>query len=117
MEKQSYRETDTAAAFRKECPNPYHPLKKEAAILLQDVPLEAANVKAPFGSWKSYYQWRGFGLESPVAVLLSYPLTIYHIITSLVPQHFPELNILNKQSLKIHILEAQKQLEIRMVFW
>ncbi|XP_059498549.1 zinc finger MYND domain-containing protein 15-like [Stegostoma tigrinum] len=56
-------------------------------------------------------------MSSPVAVLLSYPLTIYHIITSLVPQHFPELNILNKQSLKIHILEAEKQFEMRMVFW
>uniref|UniRef100_UPI00398EF142 zinc finger MYND domain-containing protein 15-like n=1 Tax=Pristiophorus japonicus TaxID=55135 RepID=UPI00398EF142 len=117
VEKHNSFEMDTIPEFLKERTNPYDPLRKEGAILLQDVPIEPANVKVPFVTWKSYYQWRGLGIDSPVAVLLSCPLTIYHIITSLVPLHFPELNILNKQSLKIHILEAQKQFEIRMVFW
>ncbi|XP_053218630.1 zinc finger MYND domain-containing protein 15 isoform X2 [Podarcis raffonei] len=69
------------------------------------------------GSWKEYYQWRGLPLGAPLAVLLSYPLTAYYIITQLAPQHFPELNILNKQSLKIHVVEAGKEFGVLMVFW
>ncbi|XP_064408919.1 zinc finger MYND domain-containing protein 15 [Latimeria chalumnae] len=68
-------------------------------------------------TWKEYYQRRGLDLDSPASLLLTYPLTIYYIITSLVPQHFPELNILTKQSLKIHIMEAHKEFDIIKVFW
>lgn len=38
------------------------------------------------GSWQDYYTWRGLSLDSPMAVLLTYPLTIYYVITHLVPQ-------------------------------
>ncbi|XP_059003666.1 zinc finger MYND domain-containing protein 15 isoform X2 [Mustela lutreola] len=69
------------------------------------------------GSWQDYYTWRGLGLDSPMAVLLTYPLTVYYVITHLVPQSFPELNIQNKQSLKIHVVEAGKEFDLVMVFW
>ncbi|XP_042329872.1 zinc finger MYND domain-containing protein 15, partial [Sceloporus undulatus] len=69
------------------------------------------------GSWKEYYQWRGLPLGAPLAVILSYPLTMYYIITQLAPQHFPELNILNKQSLKIHVVETGKEFGVLMAFW
>ncbi|XP_070417116.1 zinc finger MYND domain-containing protein 15 isoform X2 [Equus przewalskii] len=69
------------------------------------------------GSWQDYYTWRGLSLDSPVAVLLTYPLTVYYVITHLVPQSFPELNIQNKQSLKIHVVEAGKEFDLVMVFW
>lgn len=39
------------------------------------------------GSWQQYYAWRGLPLSSPLAALLSYPLSLYYIVTSLVPQH------------------------------
>ncbi|KAK2111553.1 hypothetical protein P7K49_011299 [Saguinus oedipus] len=52
-----------------------------------------------------------------MAVLLTYPLTVYYVITYLVPQSFPELNIQNKQSLKIHVVEAGKEFDLVMVFW
>ncbi|XP_041093300.1 zinc finger MYND domain-containing protein 15-like [Polyodon spathula] len=97
--------------------NPYDPLKKEGRILMQTVPVAGPSVKAPLASWSDYYKWRGFDLDSPVAALLSYPLTIYYIITSLAPRHFPELNILNKQSLKIHIIEGAKEFSMLLVFW
>lgn len=29
------------------------------------------------GSWQDYYTWRGLSLDSPMAVLLTYPLTVY----------------------------------------
>ncbi|XP_069775886.1 zinc finger MYND domain-containing protein 15-like isoform X2 [Narcine bancroftii] len=107
---------DRVLAFLTDGTNPYYPLK-EGALLVQELPAEPSSMKNPFVTWKSYYKWRGLSLDSPVAVLLTYSLTIYHIITRLVPQHFPELNILNKQSLKIHILEAKKQFDLRLVFW
>uniref|UniRef100_A0A8C9ISD9 Zinc finger MYND-type containing 15 n=1 Tax=Piliocolobus tephrosceles TaxID=591936 RepID=A0A8C9ISD9_9PRIM len=97
------------------------------------------------GSWQDYYTWRGLSLDSPTAVLLTYPLTVYYIITHLVPQSckesgvggwgegggvrmahilnaltshpVPELNIQNKQSLKIHVVEAGKEFDLVMVFW
>ncbi|KAK6466522.1 zinc finger MYND domain-containing protein 15-like [Huso huso] len=97
--------------------NPYAPLKKEGRILMQTVPVAGPSVKAPLTSWSDYYAWRGFDLDSPVAALLSCPLTIYYIITSLAPRHFPELNILTKQSLKIHIIEGAKEFDMLLVFW
>ncbi|CAM2110568.1 unnamed protein product [Caretta caretta] len=69
------------------------------------------------GSWREYYAWRGLPLGSPLAVLLSYPLSVYYIVTQLAPRHFPELNILNKQSLKIHIVETGKESDMAPLFW
>ncbi|XP_069468329.1 zinc finger MYND domain-containing protein 15 [Ambystoma mexicanum] len=108
---------ETRSWFPQERTDPYHPLKKEGDILLRSFPMDSASAKVPHVTWKEYYQWRELDLDSPVAALLTYPLTIYHIITHLAPQHFPELNILNKQSLKIHIIEAHKELDLIMVFW
>ena len=42
------------------------------------------------GSWQDYYAWRGLSLDSPMAVLLTYPLTVYYVITHLVPQSCKE---------------------------
>lgn len=42
------------------------------------------------GSWQDYYSWRGLSLDSPMAVLLTYPLTVYYVITHLVPQSCKE---------------------------
>ncbi|XP_044856469.1 zinc finger MYND domain-containing protein 15 isoform X2 [Mauremys mutica] len=69
------------------------------------------------GSWQEYYAWRGLPLGSPLAVLLSYPLSVYYIVTQLAPRHFPELNILNKQSLRIHIVETGKESDMAPLFW
>lgn len=32
-------------------------------------------------SWESYYRARGLSLHSPAALLLSFPLTLYHVVT------------------------------------
>ncbi|XP_029437820.1 zinc finger MYND domain-containing protein 15 [Rhinatrema bivittatum] len=111
------RAQDKRSWYPKVKTDPYDPLKKEGKILLQNFPAETTCAKVPFTSWKQYYQWRGFDMDSPIAALLTYPLTTYHIITHLVPQHFPELNILNKLSLKIHIIEPCKEFDLVMVFW
>uniref|UniRef100_A0A667Z3J9 MYND-type domain-containing protein n=1 Tax=Myripristis murdjan TaxID=586833 RepID=A0A667Z3J9_9TELE len=38
-------------------------------------------------SWRQYYEWRGLSLSCPVAPVLSSALSIYYIVTSLVPTH------------------------------
>lgn len=45
------------------------------------------------GSWQDYYTWRGLSLDSPMAVLLTYPLTVYYVITHLVPQSCKEFRV------------------------
>ncbi|XP_077171613.1 zinc finger MYND domain-containing protein 15 isoform X2 [Paroedura picta] len=97
--------------------NPFEALRPEGGTALSPAPSEPPAPRMFFGSWKEYYQWRGLPLGAPLAVLLSYPLTMYYIITQLAPQHFPELNILNKQSLRIHVVEAGKEFGVLMVFW
>ncbi|XP_070622953.1 zinc finger MYND domain-containing protein 15 [Erythrolamprus reginae] len=97
--------------------NPFEALRPEGGTALPPAPPEPPTPRTFFASWKQYYQWRGLPLGAPWAVLLTYPLTAYYIITQLAPQHFPELNILNKQSLKIHLVEAGKEFGVLMVFW
>ncbi|XP_063454943.1 zinc finger MYND domain-containing protein 15 isoform X4 [Pan paniscus] len=95
--------------------DPYQLLQGDGTALMPPVPPHPP--QGVFGSWHDYYTWRGLSLDSPTAVLLTYPLTVYYIITHLVPQSFPELNIQNKQSLKIHVVEAGKEFDLVMVFW
>ncbi|KAM5273289.1 zinc finger MYND domain-containing protein 15 [Ctenodactylus gundi] len=95
--------------------DPYQLLQGDGSALMPPVPPDPP--RSPFGSWQDYYTWRGLSLDSPVAALLTYPLTVYYVITHLVPESFPELNIQNKQSLKIHVVEARKEFDLAMVFW
>ncbi|XP_062071585.1 zinc finger MYND domain-containing protein 15 isoform X2 [Lepus europaeus] len=95
--------------------DPYQLLQGDGPALMPPVPPDPP--RSLFGSWQDYYTWRGLSLDSPMAVLLTYPLTVYYVITHLVPQSFPELNIQNKQSLKIHVVEAGKEFDLVMVFW
>ncbi|XP_072006131.1 zinc finger MYND domain-containing protein 15 isoform X2 [Engystomops pustulosus] len=91
------------------------PLLKDTDVLLRMQPKE--RLRSSLVSWKEYYNWRGLSLNNPVAALLTYPLTIYYIICELVPQHFPEVNILKKQSLKIHIASAGAEYHNILLFW
>uniref|UniRef100_A0A667YIP7 Uncharacterized protein n=1 Tax=Myripristis murdjan TaxID=586833 RepID=A0A667YIP7_9TELE len=68
-------------------------------------------------SWRQYYEWRGLSLSCPVAPVLSSALSIYYIVTSLVPTHFPEVNILKKKSLRIHIIESYREFHTLLTFW
>uniref|UniRef100_A0A8D0GUE0 Zinc finger MYND-type containing 15 n=1 Tax=Sphenodon punctatus TaxID=8508 RepID=A0A8D0GUE0_SPHPU len=97
--------------------NPFEALCAEGSSALSPTPRERPPPRSYFGSWKDYYEWRGLPLGSPLAVLMTYPLTAYYIITRLTPQHFPELNLLNKQSLKVHVLEPSREVQLLMLFW
>ncbi|KAM6949480.1 zinc finger MYND domain-containing protein 15-like [Aplochiton taeniatus] len=97
---------------------PCGPLRLEGELLLNGPgPHTAPALNKPLGSWRQYYEWRGLGVSSLVTPLLSSTLSVYHIITALVPKHFPELNILKKQSLKIHIIESSREFHTLLMFW
>ncbi|VVA94740.1 unnamed protein product [Arabis nemorensis] len=64
-------------------------------------------------SWTDYFEWRKIPLDSPVALLLHWPLTIYHAIQAigmgnLTPQISDEL--------RIHYLGPQRELGQLVVF-
>uniref|UniRef100_A0A8B9N1K9 Zinc finger MYND-type containing 15 n=1 Tax=Accipiter nisus TaxID=211598 RepID=A0A8B9N1K9_9AVES len=59
----------------------------DRGVSLPPAPSELPPPNSFFSSWQQYYAWRGLPLSSPLAALLSYPLSLYYIVTSLVPQH------------------------------
>ena len=59
-------------------------LEKESAILAS--PINCKPVSPQLVDWRGYYEWRGFSLDSPIAILFHWPLTIYHIVTQLLPK-------------------------------
>ena len=40
----------------------------------------------PLRNWKEFYSFRNIPLDSPVAVLLSYAMTLYFVLTTCLPQ-------------------------------
>lgn len=64
-------------------------------------------------SWKDYFEWRCIPLHSPVALLLHWPLTIYHATRVAVARMLtPEIN----NELCIHYLGPEKELHQLAVF-
>uniref|UniRef100_A0A8C5LSB3 Zinc finger MYND-type containing 15 n=1 Tax=Leptobrachium leishanense TaxID=445787 RepID=A0A8C5LSB3_9ANUR len=91
-------------------------------LLLQGAPNPHAappgDAQSPRCSFRGqYYNWRRLDLDNPIAVLLTSTLTIYHVITRMVPRHFPDINILKKQSLKIHIIDGKREYESIELLW
>uniref|UniRef100_A0A8C4N2Y9 Mitochondrial splicing suppressor 51-like C-terminal domain-containing protein n=1 Tax=Eptatretus burgeri TaxID=7764 RepID=A0A8C4N2Y9_EPTBU len=89
------------------------PMERVMGILLNEAQILATRPNAApqhaLGSWKEYYKWRRLDLNSPIAALLTYPLTIYYIITHL-HKH-------GTKSIRLHIVGAEKELDYAIVFW
>ncbi|GAB4839901.1 hypothetical protein Ancab_020610 [Ancistrocladus abbreviatus] len=64
-------------------------------------------------SWKEYYQWRSLPLDSPVALLLHWPLTIYHA-SQLVFRRKESAE--SRYQINIHYLGPDKELSQLAVF-
>jgi len=61
-------------------------LPSESAVLEDDT--DKDSVVQPcdvLGSWEDYYAWRKFSLQSPIAILLQWPLTLYFILLKCLP--------------------------------
>ncbi|KAL9246439.1 hypothetical protein vseg_019974 [Gypsophila vaccaria] len=65
-------------------------------------------------SWKEYYEWRSIQLDSPAALLLQWPLTIYRAV-QLNAHRMPKSEA-SKEILNIHYLGPDKELSQLAVF-
>ena len=54
-------------------------------------------------SWASYYEWRGLPSDAPVALLLAWPLTVYHCLVRL------GLASITDRPITIHYLGPEKE--------
>lgn len=59
--------------------------------------------------WESWYRWRGLTFASPAAMLMDFPLSVYHLLNVLNVID-PERTGENPQSLVIHYIGAEVEL-------
>ncbi|EFJ33313.1 hypothetical protein SELMODRAFT_439335 [Selaginella moellendorffii] len=60
-------------------------------------------------NWADYYDLRGLPAESPVAALLSHPLTVYHIVTALSP--FTKNLLAKNKEVVLHYIGPEPELD------
>lgn len=66
-------------------------------------------------SWKAYYELRGIELSSPSALLLSFPLTIYHAIVEYGEVPVTVAKMLSRP-MRIHVVGIEKELNFIDLF-
>lgn len=66
-------------------------------------------------SWKDYYRLRNISLSSPVAILLSFPLTIYYALERFGSVPVAVARIL-KRPIRIHLVGTEKELNFLDLF-
>ena len=66
-------------------------------------------------SWKEYYQLRGIPFSSPIALLLTFPLTIYYSIVEYGEVPITVARML-KRPLRIHVVGIEKELNFIDLF-
>ncbi|THH29344.1 hypothetical protein EUX98_g4855 [Antrodiella citrinella] len=71
----------------------------------------------PIKDWDSWYQWRKLPLESPAALIMNFPMTVYHLITNCL-----ELTNATRGSprkripFKVHMLGVEVELNYLPIF-
>ncbi len=70
---------------------------------------------AKLTSWNDYYNVRGIPLESPIALLCTFPLTLYYAV-----QEYGEVPVtiarMLKRPLRIHMVGVEKELNFLDLF-
>ena len=60
--------------------------------------------------WQSWYTWRGLSMASPAALLMHYPLSVYHILVDILQiAKYRDVST-ERQALQIHYIGAEKEL-------
>ena len=61
-------------------------LPSESAVLEDNIDEDSVILPcAVLENWEDYYSWRKFSLQSPIAILLQWPLTLYFILSKCLP--------------------------------
>ena len=96
-------------------PIPDHPAEKplspEERAMLPTNSLGFARLT----SWEEYYKLRKIPLESPVALLLTFPLTVYHAIVEYGEVPCTVARLLDR-ALRLHLVGAEKELNFIDLF-
>ncbi|XP_071147580.1 zinc finger MYND domain-containing protein 15-like [Mytilus edulis] len=67
--------------------------------------------------WEAYYEYRGFRLDSPIAILLHWPMTLYHIIKFCYPNDHPEWwDSVDSSCFKLDLIGVEKEVEMLCLF-
>ncbi|KAG8219968.1 hypothetical protein J3R82DRAFT_973 [Butyriboletus roseoflavus] len=67
--------------------------------------------------WKSWYQWRYLPFDSPAALLMHYPLTVYQLLVNVLNVTSPSCGSSeHRQTLNIHYLGAEVELNMLPLF-
>lgn len=86
--------------------------KSSESLLLWTSGLVAPPV--PLQSWTAYYEWRGLEFDSPVAAVLQFPLTVYYVISTLLPRH--GAGEPHDKQLTVHLLGVEQEAEMVPLF-
>ncbi|XP_060076755.1 zinc finger MYND domain-containing protein 15-like isoform X2 [Ylistrum balloti] len=65
--------------------------------------------------WASYYRYRGLSLDSPISVLLQWPLTLYYILTRCLPKDYG-CELARDRPVILDILGVEQELDLYPVF-
>ncbi|GFO19255.1 Zinc finger mynd domain-containing protein 15-like [Plakobranchus ocellatus] len=92
-------------------------LPKESSVLQSSLP-SSVSLDEPLKTWLEYFTLRGFELDSPIAGLLHYPLTLYWIITTWLAKMYPGLYEKMKCSgnICVHVIGAEKEADMFPAF-
>lgn len=66
-------------------------------------------------TWTDYYMMRGLSFDSPVAILLHWPLTLYHCLNLVAGKSFKN-DMLTQKVLRVHYLGPNQELDQLEVF-
>ncbi|KAG2754541.1 hypothetical protein P692DRAFT_20770040 [Suillus brevipes Sb2] len=73
--------------------------------------------KADIVDWDSWYKWRNLPKESPAALLLHYPLTVYQLLVNVLHVTGPTRNSSeSRQALNVHYIGAEVELNMLPLF-
>ncbi|KAG0709059.1 hypothetical protein DFH29DRAFT_890327 [Suillus ampliporus] len=73
--------------------------------------------KADIVDWDSWYRWRNLPKESPAALLLHYPLTVYQLLVHVLHVTGPKRNSPeSRQALNVHYIGAEVELNMLPLF-
>jgi hypothetical protein len=80
-------------------------------LFFTDEFLPPAKVKAgEVSDWASWYKWRGLEMSSPVALLMDYSLSVYHLLQNVLKVVDPNSTTERRQHLEVHYLGAEVEL-------